>query len=260
MDDSLAQYRFNDTANGLYSFIWGKVCDWYVELSKPLFQGDDAEIKRETQQTLAWVIDQCLIMLHPIMPFITEKLWGEIAARPNMLIHEDWPTYKSDKLVDKQADQEITWTISLIENIRSVRSEMNVNAGAKTDMVLLDLSCDKRGALDDNLIMIKRLARVENVKEAKSAPKGSVTFTIDGGTICLPLSHLIDVSSEKSRLNKIMGKLNADIEGMQKRIANPKFVENAPANVLAENKERLTQWTAEAERVAKAIDRLDEMI
>jgi len=74
------------------------------------------------------------------------------------------------------------------------------------------------------------------------------------------LSHLIDVSSEKSRLNKIMGKLNADIEGTQKRIANPKFVENAPAHVLVENKERLTQWTAEAERVAKAIDRLDEMI
>ena len=260
MDNSLAQYRFNDTANGLYSFIWGKVCDWYVELSKPLFQGDDAEIKRETQQTMAWVIDQCLIMLHPIMPFITEKLWGEIAVRPNMLIHEDWPTYKADKLVDKRADQEITWTISLIENIRSVRSEMNVNAGAKTDMVLLDLSCDKRVALDDNLIMIKRLARVENVKEAKSAPKGSVTLTIDGGTICLPLSHLIDVSSEKSRLNKIMGKLNADIEGTQKRIENPKFVENAPAHVLAENKERLTQWIAEAERVAKAIDRLDEMI
>ena len=85
-----------------------------------------------------------------------------------MLIHEDWPTYKADKLVDKRADQEITWTISLIENIRSVRSEMNVNAGAKTDMVLLDLSCDKRVALDDNLIMIKRLADKMRIVQAEA--------------------------------------------------------------------------------------------
>ena len=259
LDNSLKQYRFNDSANGLYAFIWGKVCDWYVELSKPLFQGDDAEIKRETQQTLAWVIDQCLIMLHPIMPFITEKLWGEITVRANMLIHEDWPVYNVDDLFDEQSEKDITWVISLIENIRSVRSEMNVNGGAKLDLIILELSSEKQAILDTNLIMIKRLARIEELKQLKVAPKGSVTLTIDGGTICLPLSHLIDVSVEKSRLEKIMDKLKNDIEGTQKRISNPKFVDNAPAKVLKENKERLIQWTAEAERVSKAINRLDEM-
>ena len=93
VDTSLEQFRFNDAANALYAHVWGKVCDWYVELAKPLFQGDDAAAKAETQATMAWAIDQCLILLHPIMPFITEQLWGDIAPRAKLLVHADWPQY-----------------------------------------------------------------------------------------------------------------------------------------------------------------------
>jgi valyl-tRNA synthetase len=216
MDDALNQYRFNDTANVLYTFVWGKVCDWYVELSKPLFQGDDLGIKQETQNTLAWVIDQCLIMLHPIMPFITEQLWSDIADRSNMLIHEDWPEYQSVDLVDIVADSEMNWVISIIENIRSVRSEMNVNAGAKIDLIILEFDDSKKVTFNENLVMIKRLARLKDISHALEAPKGSITLTVEGGTVCLPLSEVIDLSAEKNRLQKLLDKLTTDI-GINKK-------------------------------------------
>ena len=259
MDDALNQYRFNDTANVLYTFVWGKVCDWYVEFSKPLFQGDDLNIKQETRNTLAWVIDQCLIMLHPIMPFITEQLWSDIADRSNMLIHEDWPTYKSIDLMDITADNEMNWVISIIENIRSVRSEMNVNAGAKIDLIILELDESKKATFNENLLIIKRLARLEGISHSLVAPKCSVTLAVDGGTICLPLSQVIDLSVEKNRLQKLLDKLTTDIGITEKRIGNAKFVKSAPANVLAENKQRLVQWNSESEKLITAIHRLNEM-
>jgi valyl-tRNA synthetase len=259
MDDALNQYRFNDTANVLYTFVWGKVCDWYVELSKPLFQGDDLDIKQETQNTLAWVIDQCLIMLHPIMPFITEQLWSDIADRSNMLIHEDWPEYQSVDLVDIVADSEMNWVISIIENIRSVRSEMNVNAGAKIDLIILEFDDSKKVTFNENLVMIKRLARLKDISHALEAPKGSVTLTVEGGTVCLPLSEVIDLSAEKNRLQKLLDKLTTDIGITKKRVGNVKFTENAPTNVLAENKQRLVQWNSESEKLIKAIHRLNKM-
>ncbi|NBR53833.1 MAG: valine--tRNA ligase, partial [Rhodobacteraceae bacterium] len=126
VDAALVAYRFNDAASALYAFVWGKVCDWYVELSKPLLLDGEGAIKAETQATMAWVLDQCLVLLHPIMPFITEELWGVAGTRAKMLVHADWPTYTAADLVDPAADAEMNWTISLIEGIRSARAQMNV--------------------------------------------------------------------------------------------------------------------------------------
>ena len=93
VDAAFDTYRFNDAAQALYAYVWGKVCDWYVELSKPLLNGDDEAAKEETRRVMGWVIDQCLILLHPIMPFITEELWGALGERAKMVVHADWPTY-----------------------------------------------------------------------------------------------------------------------------------------------------------------------
>jgi valyl-tRNA synthetase len=116
VDDALAAYRFNDAANALYAFVWGRVCDWYVELAKPLFASEHPETIQETRETMAWVLDQCLILLHPIMPFITEELWGSTGKRAKMLVHADWPTYEAADLVDESASREMAWVISLIEH------------------------------------------------------------------------------------------------------------------------------------------------
>jgi len=256
VDSALKQYRFNDAANGLYAFVWGKVCDWYVELSKPLFQGDDADVKAETQATLAWVLDQCLILMHPIMPYITEQLWGDIAARDNMLVHQDWPEYTATDLVDADAAREMNWVVALIEQIRSVRSEMHVNAGAKIPMMQLDLDDLGKGALQRNLPMIMRLARITEITAAAEAPKGSVTLAVEGGTFCLPLADVIDVEAEKARLTKTIEKLEKELGGIKGKLSNEKFIANAPEAVVAENRARVDVGGEELKTLQAAYDRV----
>ena len=161
-------YRFNDAANALYAHVWGKVCDWYVELAKPLFDGDGAA---ETRATMAWVLDQCLILMHPVMPFITEALWGQIAARPKLLCHTDWPAYGAE-LIDPAADAEMNWVIGLIEDIRSVRAQLHVPAGARVPLVELDLAAPQAEALDRNRTLVARLARVDRFETRRGGPEG----------------------------------------------------------------------------------------
>ncbi len=260
VDTALTQYRFNDAANALYSFVWGKVCDWYVELSKPLFQGDDAAVKAETQATLAWVLDQCLVLLHPIMPYITEQLWGDIADRQKMLVHADWPTYTAADLVDADAAREMNWVVGLIEQIRSVRVEMHVNAGAKIPMLQLELDASGKGALQRNLPMIMRLARVTEISEASEAPKGSVTLAVEGGTFCLPLADVIDVEAEKARLTKTIEKLEKELNMIKGKLVNDKFVANAPAAVVAENRTRVEVGGEELKTLQAAYDRVAALV
>jgi valyl-tRNA synthetase len=259
VDAALTAYRFNDVANALYAHVWGKVCDWYVELAKPLLQGEDEAAKLETRATMAWVIDQCLILLHPIMPFITEQLWGDIADRAKMLVHADWPTYTAADYVDADADREMTWVIGLIEQVRSVRSMMHVPAGAWIDMVRLDLDAKGAEALDRNMAMILRLGRLAGVETADAAPKGAVTIAVEGGTFCLPLADVIDIAAEKARLEKSIGKLDGEAKGLRAKLANEKFVANAPEEIVETQRERLAQLDEEIAALNAAHARIAEL-
>ncbi|HIP23604.1 MAG TPA: valine--tRNA ligase, partial [Rhodobacteraceae bacterium] len=257
-DKALEAYRFSDAAMGLYAHVWGKLCDWYVEFAKPLFQSDDEAVKAETRATMAWAIDQSLTMLHPIMPYITEQLWGDIAERDNMLVHQDWPKLP-ESLIDDAANREMTWVISLIENIRSVRAEMRVPAGAKIPMVQLELDSAGIDALARNEVLVKRLARVEAITLADEAPKGAVTVAVEGGTFCLPLAEIIDVAAEKARLEKAMLKLTKEIGGLKGKLGNEKFLARAPEAVVTENRENLARVESEADKINDAIKRLEAL-
>ena len=259
VDAALASYRFNDAASALYGFVWGKVCDWYVEFSKPILQGDDAAAKAETQDTLKWVLDQCLILLHPIMPFITEELWGTSAARPKMLIHADWPTYTAADLVDAKADLEMNWVIGLIESIRSARQQMHVPASLKVPMLMSALDDAGRAAWARNEPLIMRLARVDSLTEVSNFPKGCVTIPVEGGSFGLPLADIIDIKEEKSRLQKTLDKLNKELGGLRGRLNNPKFAASAPAEVVAETRNNLTAREEEEATLKDALARLEEL-
>jgi len=258
-DTALNAYRFNDAANGLYAFVRGQVCDWYVEFAKPLFQSDDAAVVAETRATMAWAIDQCLILLHPIMPYITEQLWGDIAEREKMLVHADWPQYNSADLATPTADAELHWVIGLIESIRSVRAEMRVPAGAKIPMVQLQLDDAGKGALARNVMLIKRMARIEDISEATEAPKGAITIAVEGGTFCLPLADIIDVDAENTRLSKAIEKLAKEVGGLKGKLSNEKFTAKAPAAVVEENRQRLISATEEIEKLEAAMKRLADL-
>ena len=258
VDAALDTYRFNDAANTLYAFTWGKVCDWYLEFSKPILQGTDEAAKLETQATLRWVLDQALIMLHPIMPFITEELWGFADTRAKMLVHADWPTYGAD-LVDADADSEMNWVINLIDTVRSNRAQVHVPAGAKVPLVFTDLDVKGQAAWDNNHVLIQRLARVESLSKIDALPKGCVTIPMQGGTFGLPLEGLIDVDAEITRLEKAMQKLGKELGGLRGRLKNPKFAASAPAEVLAETQENLRLREEEENQIKAAIARLAEL-
>ncbi len=258
VDAALDNYRFNDAANALYAFVWGKVCDWYVELSKPLLQ-DDAPEAAATRQTLKWVLDQCLVLLHPIMPYITEELWQTTATRSKMLVHGDWPTYSTAEMLDADADRELNWVIGLIESIRSARAQMHVPAGLKVPMLYTDMDAAGQTAWDRNEAMIKRLARVETLEKTESFPKGTVSIAAPGASFGLPLAGLIDIDAEKTRLQKSLDKLGKEIGGLKGRLNNPKFAASAPAEVVAEAQSNLDARQEEADQLQAALNRLAEL-
>ncbi|MEH6740269.1 MAG: class I tRNA ligase family protein, partial [Sulfitobacter sp.] len=261
VDAALETYRFNDAASALYAFVWGKVCDWYVELSKPLLQDDDGKGPQatETRETMAWVLDQCLILLHPIMPFITEELWGETATRAKQLVHADWPTYTTADLLNSDADRELNWVIGLIENIRSARAQMHVPAGLKVPMIVTGMDTAAQAAWDNNETMIKRLARVETLDKADTFPKGTVAISAPGATFGLPLEGLIDIDEEKARLQKSLDKLAKEMGGLKGRLNNPKFAASAPPEVVAEAQANLAARQEETDQLQAAMDRLAEI-
>ncbi|KMW58399.1 Valyl-tRNA synthetase [Candidatus Rhodobacter oscarellae] len=258
VDQALAEYRFNDAASALYGFTWGKVCDWYVEFSKPLLNSEDEAIVAETRATMGWVLDQCMILLHPIMPFITEELWGVTGDRSTMLVHAEWPSYGAE-LIDEDADREMNWVISLIEEIRSARHQVHVPAGLQIPLMQLSLDGAGQAAWARNETLIKKLARVESLSEISEMPKGAITIPVEGGTFCLPLADIIDVGEEIARLEKSLGKLEKEINGLQGRLKNPKFAASAPPEVVEETRENAALREDEAAKLRSALDRLKEI-
>ncbi|MEO1456570.1 MAG: valine--tRNA ligase, partial [Pseudomonadota bacterium] len=259
VDEALAAYRFNEAATALYDHIWKTFCDWYLELSKPLLTGEDNAAKAETQAVAAWALDRILIALHPLMPFITEELWGQIGAnaggRETRLVHAPWPALP-ETLVDPASDEEIGWTIRLIEGIRSLRAEMNVPPGAQIEMVLTGHSPATAMRLLRNAQLIQRLARLSEVAVAEQAPAGSVTLALEDCAVNLPLAGVIDVAAETARLSKERAKLEKEIAGLEAKLANETFLAKAPEAVVAEQRERLANAGAERGRLVAALERL----
>ncbi|MEO1549640.1 MAG: class I tRNA ligase family protein, partial [Pseudomonadota bacterium] len=257
IDAALAAYRFNDAASAAYTHVWNRFCDWYVEFAKPLLA--DEATKAETQQVMAWALDQCLILLHPMMPFITEQLWGDLTKRGGMLVHGQWPTYAAADLADADADAELGWVITLIESIRSIRTELRVPAGAKIPLIQLELDAAGTGALQRNLALVERLARVPGIERAQTAPKGAVTLPVKGGVFCLPLAEHIDLEAETARLDKATQKLDKELGGLRAKLGNEKFLAGAPEAVVADQKTRLSEAEDEMEKLRAAKARLAEL-
>lgn len=254
VNEALENYRFDQAADALYKFVWGKVCDWYVEFAKPLFDGPDAG---ETRQTMAWVLDQSMILLHPFMPFITEELWGTTGKREKLLVHTDWPELPAS-LIDRDAEREMTFVTTLIDDIRSARAQVHVPVGLKADLVATSLTDEARAAFQRNETLIKRLARVDNVTEG-AAPKGSIAVAAEGAAFAIPLEGLIDIAEEKSRLQKALDKLAKEIGGLKGRLDNPNFVKSAPEDVVMEATSNLEARQEEAAKISEALRRLADL-
>jgi valyl-tRNA synthetase len=234
-------YRFNDAADAVYSFVWGTVCDWYIELAKPDLNGDTPE---ETQATLGWVLDQSFKLLHPFMPFITEELWAQTGERDGFLMLSEWPDAPQLDVGD-----DIDWLIRLITAIRSVRAEMNVPPSRKAPLVVVG---PEDGRLDTFGEALGRLARVDGISTADAAPDGALQTVVDGVSYAIPLDGLIDVEAERKRLDAAIAKAEGEVAKIEKKLGNPNFTERAPAAVVEEQRTRRDGYAAEVETLKSA--------
>ena len=258
VETAIEAYRFNDAANAAYRFVWNVFCDWYLELAKPLLQGEDGEAKTETRACAAFALDQVYALLHPFMPFITEELWtikgGDGPKRESMLALAQWPQLKG--LEDAAAEAEIGWVVDLISEVRSVRAEMNLPAGAEVSLVLVgaDRQVETRARNWDETI--RKLARLSNVSFADAAPKSSAQLLVRGVIAAIPLEGVIDLNAERARLSKEVAKLDGEVKKLDAKLANPGFLAKAEEEVVEEHRERREDALARIEKLSAALKRL----
>ncbi len=255
--EGIASYRFNEAAAAAYKFVWNQFCDWYLELLKPVFMGDDEAAKAESRAAVAFVLDEIYKLLHPFMPFMTEELWaetaGEGAERSSLLCHAAWP---DPDFEDAESAADVNWLIDLVTGIRSVRSEMNVPPAAIAPLVVIGADAMTRERLARHDSAIKRLARVGEVSLAESAPKGAAQIVLGEATVCLPLGSLIDLKAEAARLQKEVAKVTEEIARLHKKLSNEKFVANAPEDVVAAEREKLAEYGESQARLSVALERV----
>ena len=254
---ALEEYRFNEAANSVYQFAWGVFCDWYLEFSKPVLNGPDGADKNETRATTAWALEQILSLLHPFMPFVTEELWSRLEDdRPVPLISAPWPQLDDPALSYEDASTEIARVIALVTGVRAARAEMNVPAGAKIPLLLRDDSGLPDWA-ESQREQIVQLARLESMAALEGdPPKGSIQLVIDGASVALPLSGIIDVAQESARLEKELARIAQEIAKIEAKLGNEKFLAKAPEHVIAEQQRRKSEAEAACEKLKQALDRV----
>jgi valyl-tRNA synthetase len=272
--------------------VWNIYCDWYLELAKPVLTGADGAAKDETRAAVAWARDEIVKILHPFMPFITEELWAVTApaavipdaaqrrsgiqthgsdsrldsgsapsvhpgmTRSNLLALTPWPQHEG--LDDEKAEAEIGWVVDLVTAIRSVRAEMNIPPATLIPLTLVGVSADTKARAQRWADFLKRLARISDIAFADKAPQGAVQLLVRGEVASLPLKGVIDLGAEKARLQKEMAKAEADIARVDAKLANEKFVANAPDEIIEGEKEKREEAVARKTKFAEALERLKD--
>jgi valyl-tRNA synthetase len=247
LDRAFDDLRYDDMADAVYHFVWGTFCDWYVELVKGSFN-------EETKRVAAWVFDQILVMLHPLMPFITEELWHAMGERPYDLIVAKWCAPEAQ--VDPHAKRELDWLVRLVSEIRSARMELNVPPSAKLNLFAADASDETAGRLDKNHAMISRLARLDSIQLSAFPGTGAAQVVVDEATFALPLEGVIDIGEERERLSKGAAAAEKERDSLAQRLGNPNFTERAKPEAVEKARLDHEAKSEEAERLRAALERL----
>jgi valyl-tRNA synthetase len=255
--EAIEAYRFNDAAGAIYRFVWNVYCDWYLELAKPVLMGEEGGAKFETRAMVAWARDEILKLLHPFMPFITEELWAVTAKRDGLLALASWSTLEG--LTNDAAEAEIGWVVDLVTAIRSVRAEMNIPPATLTPLVLAGASAETKARAQRWNDVVRRMARLADISFADRAPEGAVQLLVRGEIAALPLKGVIDLSAERTRLDKEIAKADADIKRVDAKLSNEKFVANAPEEIVEEEKEKREAAVARRAKIVEALQRLQNV-
>ncbi|SFJ70241.1 valine--tRNA ligase [Methylobacterium brachiatum] len=256
---ALEAYRFNDAASAAYRFVWNIFCDWYLELAKPVLQGEgvDPAVRAETQATVAFLIDQVAKLLHPFMPFLTEELWaikGAALPERGLLTLAAWPDLAG--LADAGAEAEVGFVVDLVTQVRSARSETSVPAAAQIPLVMVGASPEVRARVEAWRDTLLRLARLSEITFSETPPKNSVQLLVRGSVAALPLEGIVDLAAEVARLKKEQGKAQGEIKKIDAKLGNADFVARAPEEIIEENRERREAEAARLVKIEEALARL----
>ncbi|MEQ9042493.1 MAG: valine--tRNA ligase [Alphaproteobacteria bacterium] len=247
IEAALAGYRFHEAANGLYRFIWGTFCDWYLEFTKPILNGEDVAAKGETRATTAWALDQLLHFLHPIMPFITEELWQNMGKRDGLLIASAWPAFDA-ALADKEALAEMDWVVKLVSEIRSIRSELKVAPKRLLAVSLEGADATTAARLKTHAALIQTLASAKTLDLVEEGVEGGIPFVVGEATGRVHPDDAIDMTAQKALWVQEVQKIEKEMAKIEKKLGNQDFLNRAPEDVVAEQRARLAEFENQRNR------------
>jgi valyl-tRNA synthetase len=259
--ESFAAYRLDLAAQAMYEFVWHEFCDWYLELAKPALQAGDDATRSATRHTLASVLEATLRLLHPLMPFITEEIWTRVAPLAGVtgesIMLADYPI-SADWIADSEAEREIGWLQQFVLGVRQIRGEMNIAPGRPLPVLLQEATAEDLDLLHRHQTYLKSLANIESLRvlAADEAPPPAATALLGTTRLLVPMAGLIDVGKELARLEKQRDRLHTDLGKTRAKLDNPRFVENAPAEVVEKERERAGSMAAAIERLQAQMDQI----
>ncbi|WP_413198016.1 valine--tRNA ligase [Lactobacillus iners] len=251
------EFQFGEAGREMYNFIWNDFCDWYIEISKVALNGTDEILKKHKQDNLVWILDQILRLIHPIMPFVTEKLWLSMPHNGKSIMVASYPV-EHPEFENHVAEQDMEFLIEIIKAVRNIRMEVNAPMSSAIDiMIQLDNSKDKHILLDnrdyvENFLHPKSLVVDTNVV----APKLAKSAVIAGAQIFVPLAELVDLSEEIAKMDKEIDHLQEEVKRCKAKLANKGFVDHAPEAVIEKEKAKQADYESQ---LAGAVQRLKEL-
>ncbi|MBF0449019.1 MAG: valine--tRNA ligase [Magnetococcales bacterium] len=261
---AIEEYRFNDAANGLYQFVWGGYCDWYLEMVKPVIYGEEIPESQKVaaRHCMLGVLEESLRLLHPLMPFITEELWQKVAPLVGRggesIMIAPWPE-PEPMLEDGQLEQEMAWVMSFVTAVRTVRSEMDIPPGKRLS-VLVSGTAERIEWLTRHQGLVEPMARLDGWSVLSGqAPEGAATGVVDEMHLFIPLAGLIDLDAETARLEKGLQKLENELERVRGKLSNPNFLAKAKAEVVEKETQKLRELEEKSAGLSDALVRIEKL-
>ncbi|MES9972392.1 MAG: valine--tRNA ligase, partial [Candidatus Thiodiazotropha sp.] len=269
--EAIEGYRFDHAAQAIYEFTWNEYCDWYLELSKPVLNDDNAspEAKRGTRRTLVRVLENLLRLSHPVMPFITEEIWQRVGPIAGVIdggdedvtiMNQPFPTPRKS-LIDEAAEEEMAWVMQFILGIRKIKGEMNIAPGKPVPVILANASARDKALATQHRHFLDFLARTESIQvlaAGEDEPESS-TALVGDMKVLIPLSGLIDKEAEIKRLEKEVGRMQNDVERIEKKLANPNFVDKAPQAVVDKERDKLADSKGALETLQIQLEKIRKL-
>jgi valyl-tRNA synthetase len=251
------RFEFGEAGRQLYNFIWDDFCDWYIEMSKETLYGENEAAKQVNKSILVHVLDQILRLLHPIMPFVTEEIWSKLPHEGDSLVVAAYPEVRPE-WTDTQAAKGMEVLKELIRSVRNIRAEVNTPLSKPITLLIQTNDAEVETFLVANKNYIERFCNPEElvISNTLEAPELAMSAILSGATIYLPLAGLINIEEEISRLEKELAKFNQEVKRVQGKLANERFVANAPEEVVAQEREKEADYLDKQKAVQERIEQL----